>query len=82
MKQDYKTKFPGVIMDEKLSLGAYIQYNKNKIAEGIGIISKARRLLNNEMLGTFHQCFVYPYLDYCVEVLADTFNTHLQTLVY
>ena len=68
-------------MDEKLSWCDNIQYIKNKIAKGIGIISKARRLLNNETLGTIYNCFVYPYLNYCVEVWGNTFKTHLQTLV-
>ena len=68
-------------MDEKLSWCDHIQYIKNKIAKGIGIISKARRLLNNETLCTLYNCFVYPYLNHCVEVWGDTFKTHVQTLV-
>ena len=55
--------------------------NKNKIAKGIGIISIARRLLNNGTLCTFYHYFVYPYLSYCVEVWVDTFKTNLHTLV-
>ena len=81
IKQDYKTKFLGVIVDEKLTWSEHIQYIKCKIAKGIGIISKARRLLKNETLRTLYYCFVYPYLNYCVEVWGDTFKTYLQTLV-
>ena len=81
IKQDYKTKFIGVIVDEKLTWSEHIQYIKCKIAKGIGIISKARRLLKNETLRTLYYCFVYPYLNYCVEVWGDTFKTYLQTLV-
>ena len=81
IKQEYKIKFLGVIMDEKLSWCDHIQYIKNKIAKGIGIISKSRRLLNNGTLCTLYNCFVCSYLNYCVEVWGDTFKTHLQTLV-
>ena len=81
IKQDYKTKFLGVIVDEKLTWSEHIQYIKCKIAKGIGIISKARRLLKNETLRILYYCFVYPYLNYCVEVWGDTFKTYLQTLV-
>ena len=81
IKQEYKTKFLGVIMNEKLTWCDHIQNIKNQIATGIGIISKERRLLNNETLCTLDDCFVYPYLNYCVEVWGNTFKTHLQTLV-
>ena len=74
IKQEYKTKFLGVIMDEKLSWCDHIQYIKNKIAKRIGIISKARRLLNNETLCTLYNCFVYPYLNYCVEIWGNIFG--------
>ena len=33
------------------------------------------------MLCTLYYCFVYPYLNYCVEVWGDTFKTYLQALV-
>ena len=81
IKQDHQTKFLGVVMDEKLTWCEHVQYIKCKIAKGIGIISKARRLLNYETLCTLYHCFVYPYLNYCIEVWGDTFKTHLQTLV-
>ena len=68
-------------MDEKLSWCDHIQYINNKMAKGIGISSKARILLNNETLCTLYNCFVYPHLNYCVKVWADTFKVHLQTLV-
>ena len=68
IKQDHQAKFLGVIMDEKLTWCEHVQYIKCKIAKGIGIISKARRLLNNETLCTLYHCFVYPYLNYCIEV--------------
>ena len=38
-------------------------------------------LLNNETLCMLYNCFVYPYLNYCVDIWGDTFKTHLQTLV-
>ena len=37
--------------------------------------------MNNETLCTLYYYFVYPYLNYCVKVRADTFKAHLQTLV-
>ena len=81
IKQDHRAKFLGFIMDEKLTWCEHVQYIKCKIAQGIGIISKARRLLNNATLCTLYHCFVYPHLNYCIEVWGDTFKSQLQTLV-
>ena len=81
INQDHKTKFLGVIVDEKLTWFEHIQYIKCKIAKGIGIICKARKLLNSKTLCTLYYCFVYPDLNYCVEVWGDTFKTYLQALV-
>ena len=37
-------KFLGVILDHKLSWCEHIQYIKNKISKGIGILCKARKI--------------------------------------
>ena len=78
---DHNTKFLGVIVGEKLTWFEHIQYIKCKIAKGIGIICKAKQLRNSKTLCTLYYCFVYPYLNYCVEVWGDTFKTNLQALV-
>ena len=70
INQDHKTIFLGAIVDEKLTWFEHIQYMKCKIAKGIGIICKPRQLLNSKTLCTLYHCFVYPYLNYCVEVWA------------
>ena len=81
IQQDRKTKFLGVIVDEKLTWADHIQYIRTKIAKGLGIICKAKKLLNSQTLRMLYYCFVYPYLDYCIEVWGDSFKIYMQTLV-
>ena len=71
IKEDFKTKFLGVIVDNKLSWAHHIQYIK----------TRARRLLNVNTLCTLYYCFVYPYLNYATEVWGDTCDKHLSTLI-
>ena len=66
------TKFLGVIIDDKLTFDRHIVYTKNKISKGLGIIIKARKYLNRESLLKLYNCFVFPYLTYCVEVWGNT----------
>ena len=74
-------KFLGVILDDKLKLIQHISYIKNKIAKGMGIILKARKVLKKTVLYQFYNSFVFPYLIYCSEVWGTASNIHLQPLI-
>ena len=63
-----KTKFLGVIIDNKLTWKEYISYISGKVAKGIGIISKVRKYLNKNTLLDLYYSFIYPYLTYCNQV--------------
>ena len=75
------TKFLGVILDIHLNWSSHINQIRSKIAKGIGIIYKTRRLLNENTLRTLYYSFVYPYFQYCIEVWGTTFKCYLDTLV-
>ena len=76
-----ETKFLGVIIDNKLNWSPHIMYISKKIAKGIGIILKARKVFNNETLFSLYYTFVYPYLNYCIHVWGKTYHTHLHHLI-
>ena len=81
IKEELKTKFLGVILDNKLSWSFHINYIKKKIAKGIGVICRARRLLNVQTLCTLFHSFVYPYLNYATEVWGNAAECHLASIV-
>ena len=56
-------------------------YIRKKIAKGIGIILKVRKVFNNETLFSLYYTFVYPYLNYCIHVWGKTYDTHLHYLI-
>ena len=58
-----------------------LKTDKDKIAKGIGIISKARKYLNINSLRTLYYSFLYPYFDYCIEVWGSATDSHIQTLI-
>ena len=51
IRETKSIKYLGVIIDRKLI--DHITYVKNKVAKGIGIIQKARKLLNKKALLNF-----------------------------
>lgn len=77
----FSTKFLGVIIDCKMTWKNHIMYIKSKIAKNVGIISRARILLNRSCLKTLYYSFIYPYLTYCIEIWGFTCKTYLEPLI-
>ena len=55
-------------------------YINKKIAKGISIILKTRKVFGNETLFSLYCTFVYPYLNYCIHVWSKAYDTHLRHL--
>ena len=74
------TKFLGVVIDSKLTWKHHISYITGRIAKGIGVITKARKLLDKDTLITLYYTFIYPYLCYYNHVWGNTYVTYLEKL--
>ena len=81
IEQVEQIKFLGVILDENLTWKKHIQYLNRKIAKNIGIISKARTILNKKTLLTLYYTFIYPYLNYCITSWGSANKTILDPLI-
>ena len=55
-------------------------YISCKVAKGIGIIIKLRKILNNESLQSLYYAFVYPYMMYCNPVWGNASAVHINKL--
>ena len=75
-----KTKFLGVIIDNTLTWEHHIKYISGKIARGIGILIKAKDILNKDTLVTLYYSFVYPYYVYCNHIWGSSCSKHLRRL--
>ena len=70
----------GVNLDEKLTWEAHILMIKYKIAKGLGILCKARKVFLIVTLKTLYYSIIYPHMTYCVEVWGNAAKTHLCSL--
>ena len=75
-----KTKFLGVIIDNQLKWNIHIQHIAGKVSRGIGMIIKARNVLNGITLKNLYYSFVYPYFTYCNQIWGNAYATHLKKL--
>lgn len=76
-----KTKFLGVIIDEKLTFREHTQYLKGKVSRGLGIMYKAKRYLNKETYMTLYYSYIYPYFHYCIAVWGNTCDSYIDPLL-
>jgi hypothetical protein len=75
-----ETKFLGITIDEKLSWRQHIISIKKKIAKQIGILCRARRVLNSKSLASLYHSFVYPFFTYGLEIWGRTFKMDIESL--
>ena len=76
-----QTKFLGVITDSNLNWSAQIRYIQNKIAKGIGIITKTRKVFEYETLLSLYNSLIYPYITYCIHAWGNAFPMHIKPIV-
>ena len=78
--QVYQTKFLGVYIDSKLNWTTHINHVACKVSKNIGIITRARKIINQKTLTGLYYTFIYPYLNYCCTVWCTAARTHLSKL--
>ena len=74
------TNFLGFIIDSQLTWKAHIDNISTKIAKNIGIITKARRIFDKDTLLTLYYSFIFPYLNYCIQLWGSTYQSYLRKL--
>ena len=58
-----------------------MMYVSGKISRGIGVILKARKLLNLDSLVTVYHSLIYPYHTYCNHVWSATYASNIRIVV-
>ena len=66
LEQVKSIKFLGVHINDKLNWNDHKEFVRIKISRNLGIIYKCRNIFNKQDLITMYNCFVLPYLLYCL----------------
>jgi len=74
------TKFLGVFLDEKLKWTQHLNHVAIKLARGLGIMGRVRRILPLDILRMLYFSLIYPYLVYCCIVWGSASATALHKL--
>lgn len=75
------TKFIGVTLDSKLTWSNHIRHTRQKVARGVGVLRKVRRLLSEKTMLTLYNSLIFPYFIYCIEVWGNAAHKYLWLLL-
>ena len=81
IKRVNSMKFLGVILDQHLNWKEHLKLIENKTSKCIGIMHRAKYLLNHKCLKHIYFAFIHSYLNYCNMAWASTYPSHLRKLV-
>ena len=72
----------GVMLDEHITWNEHIKTIRKKLAKNIGLLYKARVLLDKESLKTNYFSYIHSYLNYANIARASTYFTKLKPIHY
>ena len=65
IRRVYKSKYLGLIVDDKLSLNVHIDLISSKIRQNVGVMKHMREYIPGKILILLNRTLVEPYLRYC-----------------
>ena len=73
--------FLGIVLDEHLTWKSHIAHTENKVSKSIGVIRKSRFYLKKKTIRILYFSMIYPYLQYCNLVWANTYQKNFARLL-
>ena len=68
IKHVHSIKFLGVFIDDRLSWHEHVRFVRGKVSRSLGVLRRAQQFINRDTLISLYYSFLYPYLNYCIDV--------------
>ena len=78
-RKEYVT-YLGVVLDEKVKFHKHTEYIGKKISRSIGVISRIKNLVPQNVLYNLYYTLIFPYFNYCNLVWCGTYWVHLNSI--
>ena len=75
-----ENKFLGVIIDDKLNWKPHIRHVHSKVSRSVGVLSKAKYLVDYDSMKILYFALVLPYLSYCSEIWGNNYKSSIHSL--
>ena len=73
-------KFLGIMLDENIYWKEHIRTDETKLAKNIGLLYRAKPLLEEKSLKSIYFIYIHPYLNYANIAWASAYRTKLKTI--
>ena len=80
LNRSKSAKYLGVYIDEDLKWNSHIRQVENTLSRNIGLIRRAKHILDSGHLLLLYNAFVLPFLTYCLQVWGNTYPSKLSRL--
>jgi hypothetical protein len=74
-------KFLGVYLDKHMTYTAHISHICSKVSKTVGVLNRAKNVLNKNTMELIYRSLIYPYLTYCNIEWGHNYESHLKRLV-
>lgn len=81
IKRAKTIKYLGVLVDEDFKFKSHVSKVTSTISRNIGIIARARYLLDSKYTHLLYNALVLPYLSYCIVVWGSNYESTLQPII-
>ena len=73
-------KFLGIVLDQNISWNEHIRIVENKISKNIGLLYKAKYLLNKHCVKSIYFAFIHTYVNYANIAWASTYHSKIRNI--
>jgi hypothetical protein len=81
VKRVNEVRYLGVVIDDKLCWKSHIDYVRDKVAKGVGMIKMCYSCLPKQCMLAVYHSFVLPFLQYGIVFWGTTYSTYLLPLL-
>ena len=81
LKRASTVRYLGVLVDEDLKFKSHIAKVSSLTSRNLGIISRAKYLLNKKMMILLYNALILPYLSYCLVVWGSNYEANLKPII-
>lgn len=81
IKRATTVKYLGVLVDENLKFKSHINKVSGLISRNLGVISRAKYLLNKKLMLLLYNALILPYINYCLIVWGSNYEANLKPVI-
>ena len=74
-------KYLGILIDDDMKFRSHISKLTSTVSRHVGIISRARYILNKDLNLLLYNALVLPYLSYCLVIWGSNYESNIQPII-